>query len=238
MIHLCKTVECQGGDGIHCTSYDAVNSEALVDLGAYGRVSAWRLGVLTLRGLHSIARVLTSFWCCCRPRRRSLRRNPSRLPRQIQEQGVLRALDPDSESETEVVTDPCDAVRVGIALHGKQHALASEDCPDRAAPESTRLLEDDQALSDLGGSETARLCSHHSQLYMKCSVVSCYASVRRAHRGAPFCKRQLGETARSPSPARRSSLQSPHCPQLSDNNNNSKAALPKEVVGTMSQSSR
>ena len=123
MIHFCKQADCQGGEGLHCTAYDALDSEALVHLGAYGRVSAWRLGVLTLRGLHSIARMLTSVWCCCIPRRRHIRRSPARLPRQIQEQGVMRALGPDSESETEAVTDPCDAVRVGIALHGKQHAL-------------------------------------------------------------------------------------------------------------------
>ena len=105
--------------------------------------------------------------------------------------------------------DARDAVRVGIVLNGRQHALSSEECQDRAAPESTRLLEEDRALSDLAGSETARLCSHHSQLYMlscqgrKCSVVSCYSSVKGAHRGAPFCKRHLAETVRSPSPARK-----------------------------------
>ena len=175
-IHPCKVVDCQGGVGNHCTSCAAVDSEALVDLGAYGRVSAWRIGVLALRGLHSIARLLTST-CCCSRRWRPLRRPTTLRPRQIQEQGVLRSLDPDSESETELILDPCDAVRVRIALHGKQHALSSEECQDRAAPEGTRLLEEDQALSDLGGSDTARLCSHHSQLYMlscqgrKCSVV-------------------------------------------------------------------
>ena len=44
--HLCKAAECHGGDGLHCTAYDALDAEALVDLGTYGRVSAWRLGVL------------------------------------------------------------------------------------------------------------------------------------------------------------------------------------------------
>ena len=37
----------------------------------------------------------------------------------------------------------------------------------------------------------------------KCSVVSCYSAVKGAHRGAPFCRRHLAETARSPSPARK-----------------------------------
>ena len=156
--------------------------------------------MLALCRLHSIARLLTSA-CCCSRRRRAPRRLAALRPRQIQEQGVLRSLDPDSESETEVIHDPCDAVRVGIALHRKQQALSSEDCQDRAAPEGARLLEEDQALSDLGGSDTARLCSHHSQLSMlscqgrKCSVVSCYSSVRDVRRGAPFCKRHLAEAA-------------------------------------------
>ena len=53
-IHMCKVVACQGGEGLHCTSYDAVDAEALVDLGAYGKVSAWRIGVLALPGLYSL----------------------------------------------------------------------------------------------------------------------------------------------------------------------------------------
>ena len=36
MIHLCKAAECQAGDGLHCTSYDSADAEALVDLGAEG----------------------------------------------------------------------------------------------------------------------------------------------------------------------------------------------------------
>ena len=92
-----------------------------MDLGAYGRVSAWRLGRLTLRGLHSIARLFT-LTNCCGWRRRIQCRTANLQPRQIQEQGVLRSLDPDSESETEFIHDPCDAVRVAIALHGKQAA--------------------------------------------------------------------------------------------------------------------
>ena len=102
--------------------------------------------------------------------------------------------------------NPCEADRIGLVLQGKQHDLAPEGCQDRAAPEPTRLLEPDQQLSDLGGKETASLCSHHSQLYMlacqgrKCSVVSCYAAVKGAHNGAPFCKRHLTEASRRPSP--------------------------------------
>ena len=77
--------------------------------------------------------------------------------RQIQDQGVLRALDPDSEFENEVVVNPCEAGRIGLILQGKQHALAPEGCQDGAAPEPTCLLETDQQLSDLGGRETASL---------------------------------------------------------------------------------
>ena len=192
-MHLCKLADCQGGEGLHCTSYNAVDAEALVDLGAYGKVSAWCLGVLVFRGLHSLTRIFAALCRSCRGRRRPQRHSSAQALRQIHERVVLRSLDPDSESEIEAVLDACDAaVRVGIALHGKQHALSSEECQHRAAPESIRLLEEDRALSYLAGSETARLCSHHSQLYMlscqgrKCSVVSCYASVKGAHRGAPF----------------------------------------------------
>ena len=130
--------------------------------------------------------------------------------RQIQDQGVLRSLDPDSESEAEVLEDPCQAVQVGLELHGTVKALAVDDCTDRAdraAAEATRLLEKDAELSDLGGAQTARLCNHHSQLYMmscqgrKCSVLSCYGAVHGAHRGAPLCRKHLAETARSLSPS-------------------------------------
>ena len=48
-VHLCQLADCQGGEGLHCTSYDAVDAEALVDL---GKVSAWRLGVLALSPDH------------------------------------------------------------------------------------------------------------------------------------------------------------------------------------------
>ena len=41
-VHLCRGIDCQGGPGLHCASYAAVDAEALVDLGAYDRVSAWR----------------------------------------------------------------------------------------------------------------------------------------------------------------------------------------------------
>ena len=111
-------------------------------------------------------------------------------PRQIQEQGVLRSLDPDSESEAEVIEDPCQAVQVGLELQGVVKVLAVEDCGDRAAAEPTRLLEKDRELSDLGGSQTARLCSHHSQMFLmscqgrECSVLSCYGAAHGAQRGA------------------------------------------------------
>ena len=96
----------------------------------------------------------------------------------MQDQGVIRTLDPDSESETEATADPCEAVLIGLELQGKPRALAPEGCEDRAASEPTRLLSEDLQLSDLSGRECARLCNHHSQVYMlscqgrKCSVVS------------------------------------------------------------------
>ena len=49
-------------------------------------------------------------------------------------------LDPDSESEAEVTSDPCEAVLVvGLGLQGKPRALAPDGCEDRAASEPTRL---------------------------------------------------------------------------------------------------
>ena len=134
-------------------------------------------------------------------------RRGSDLPtRQIHEEGVLRQLDPDSESENEAVTNPCEAERVGLILQGRQHALAPEGCQDKASQDPTHLLDEDKHLSDLGGRDVASLCNHHSQLYMlacqgrKCSVVSCFATAKGARNGAPFCKKHLAEAARSPSP--------------------------------------
>ena len=77
-------------------------------------------------------------------------------------------------------------------------------------------------LSDLSGRECARLCNHHSQLYMlscqgrKCSVVSCFCKVHGAHRGTPLCKKHLSETGRaqSPSPAPKSTGPKPEEPLL------------------------
>ena len=160
-LHLCREPDCQGGPGEHCTSYSAVDAESLVHHGAYGKVSAWRIGVLILRGLRSTVGWTARCFLCCGSRRRSrTRRFPQQHgARQIRDQGVLRALDPESESEIEVVHDPCESVRVGLPLNGKQHARASDDCQDRAAPEST-LLDEDRNLSDLGGSDAAKLCAH------------------------------------------------------------------------------
>ena len=198
-------LDCSNPASLHCKTHAAADSEALVDLGAYGRSGPWRAGVLLGRLGRRVLNLLRNgvSWfgrgpMACRPSRGS-------APRQIQEQGVLRALDP--ESEAEVVEDPCQAVQVGLELQGVTKALAVEDCSDRAASEPTRLLDQDQELSDLGGSSVARLCNHHSQLYMlscqgrKCSVLSCYGAVHGAHRGAPLCRKHLAETARSFSPA-------------------------------------
>ena len=207
-VHLCRQRECTHPAVLHCRCYAAVDSEALVDLGAYGRFSAWRASVLLARLSHMVIQFLL-FWIRWIWRGNAALRRPSGTgsgPRQIQERGVLRSLDPDSESEAEVLEDPCQAVQVGLELQGAVKALAVEDCTDRAATEPTRLLERDAELSDLGGSHTARLCNHHSQLYMvscqgrKCSVLSCYGAVHGAHWGAPLCRKHLAETARSLSP--------------------------------------
>ena len=172
--------------------------------------------MLCCRGTRTCKRsTARCFSCCCR-------RRATEAPRQIQDHGVSRALDPDSESEAEVVSDPCEAVLVGLELQGKPRALAPEGCEDRAASEPTRLLESDLQLSDLSGKECARLCNHHSQLYMlscqgrKCSVVSRFCKVHGAHRGTPLCKKHLSETGRaqSPSPPPKSTGPKPEEPLL------------------------
>ena len=56
----------------------------------------------------------TGLWTALR--RHPLSSRPS-ATRQIREQGVLRALDPDSESETEVVLNPCQASELFVAPH-------------------------------------------------------------------------------------------------------------------------
>ena len=156
-IHLCRSQDCSNPALLHCKAYyAAADSEALVDLGAYGRfgpgssLAVWAGGCSGSYVMES-----SSFG------RGPMARRPSRgsAPRQIQEQGVLRTLDPNSESEAEVVEDPCQAVQGGLELQGVTKALSVEDCNDRAASEPTRLLDRDQELSDLGGSSVARLWS-------------------------------------------------------------------------------
>ena len=120
---------------------------------------------------------------------------------------MIRPLDPDSESEAEQISDPCEAALIGLELQSKPRALAPEGCEDRAASEPTRLLVEDLQLSDLWGRDSARLCNHHSQLCMlscqgrKCSVFSYFNKVHGAHRGTPLCSKHLAETGRSNSPA-------------------------------------
>ena len=173
-----------------------------MELGAYDRFSAWRLGVLLWRSLYSLYSVLgkawRALWKAAPPQRG---RDPS--TRQIHEEGVLRLLDPDSESETGVVVNPCEAERVGLILQGRQHALAPEGCQDRASQDPTRLLDEDRHLSDLGGRDVTALCNHHSQLYVlacqgrKCRVLSCCATSSGARNGDPFCRKHLTEAASS-----------------------------------------
>ena len=199
-IHLCRSDDCTQPGAYHCKEFAAIDADSVIDLGAYGRLDGWRALVLFWRGLRSLKRLLHGFLLCCSCR--SCRRT-TEAPRQIQDQGVIRPLDPDSESEAEQISDPCEAVLIGLELQGKPRALAPEGCDDKAAAEPTRLLVDDLQLSD----ECARLCNHHSQLYMlscqgrKCSVISCFSKVHGAHKGTPLCSKHLAETGRSNSPA-------------------------------------
>ena len=53
---------------------------------------------------------------------------------------------------------------------------------DRAAVDPTRLLECDRELSVLGGSSTAHLCNHHSQLYLiSCQVLMLHTGLTWEH---------------------------------------------------------
>lgn len=116
-IHLCRDQHCpleqQPTPGLHCKAYAVVDANSLVDLGAYAGWSTRRVVVLCARltrwfwtGLWTIC-LCTSGWFVWR---RLWRGDvPSRL---IQEGSTVRALDPESESEAEVVEDPCEAVLV------------------------------------------------------------------------------------------------------------------------------
>ena len=159
-IHLCRAEDCAQPGAYHCKEFAAIDADSVIDLGAYGRLDSWRALVLFCRGLRSLKRLLYGLlgYCSCR--------RTTEAPRHIQDQGVIRPLDPDSESEAEQIADPCEAVLIGLELQGKPRALAPEGCDDKAAAEPTRLSVDDLQLSDLGGRECARLCNHHSQLYM------------------------------------------------------------------------
>ena len=123
-VHLCRSADCSNPTALHCRAYAAVDSEALVDLGAYGRFGPWRAGVLL--GLAAGLFKRSLLWVSRGP----MARRPSRggAARQIQQQGVLRALHPQSESEAEVVEDPYQAVQVGHELQGVVKALAVQSC--------------------------------------------------------------------------------------------------------------
>ena len=61
-VHPCRKSDCQGGPGVHCACFAAVDAESLVDLGAYDRLTAWRLGVLLWRSIYSIGSALRRWW--------------------------------------------------------------------------------------------------------------------------------------------------------------------------------
>ena len=84
----------EGLEFIACAS--AVDAESSVDLEAYNRLTAWRLGVLTWQSLYAIDAAFRRWWrimgtSCWPPSW-----GGSNLPaRQIHEEGVLRQLDPE-----------------------------------------------------------------------------------------------------------------------------------------------
>lgn len=119
--------------------------------------------------------------------------------RTIQEGQATRVLDPESESEAELLDDPCEAVLVGLEHGGKPRALATDPCNDQSTGTAVRLLESDRTLSDVRGRATVRLCDHHRQLYIaacsgrKCSVQTCYEKVDGARQGVALCIKHLSD---------------------------------------------
>lgn len=213
-IHLCRDQHCpleqQPTPGLHCKAYAVVDANSLVDLGAYAGWSTRRVVVLCARltrwfwtGLWTIC-LCTSGWFVWR---RLWRGDvPSRL---IQEGSTVRALDPESESEAEVVEDPCEAVLVGLEHGGKPRALTTDPCQDKASGGGVRLLERDRELSDIKRRASVRLCDHHRQLYVaacsgrKCSVLSCYETIEGARQGVPLCRQHLLEVGGGIRPPRK-----------------------------------
>ena len=106
---VCIFVDVSSVLSFHCSSFAACDAEALVDLGAYARMSAWRLFVLLGRGcLRGRACLRRCFRACCGSTRRA-----STSPRQMEERGVLRALDQDSEAEAKVSPDQASGTSSG-----------------------------------------------------------------------------------------------------------------------------
>lgn len=94
-----------------------------------------------------------------RPRKLWKGASPTRT---IQEGQVLRVLDPESESEAEIVDDPCEAVLVGLEHSAQPRALATDPRTDQATGPGARLLGSDRSLSDVkrkGHGQTLRSSS-------------------------------------------------------------------------------
>ena len=45
-IHLCRSEDCLQKGEFHCKAYAAIDADAVIDLGAYGRLNSWRMMVL------------------------------------------------------------------------------------------------------------------------------------------------------------------------------------------------
>lgn len=196
--------------GLHCKVYAAVDANSLIDLGAYAGWSTRRLAVLMGRWLRRMCQTLK--WIAYHLSGLSILKMLCRRPlppRTIQDGGLVRPLDPESESEAELIEDPCEAVMVGLEVGGKPRALASDPCTDQASGDNIRLLESDREMSDVGGRSTVRLCDHHRQLYTaacsgrKCSVLACFESVSGAKQGVPLCRQHLLEIGAGTKPSRK-----------------------------------
>ena len=109
-------------------------------------------------------------------------------------------------SEAEPEDNPCQAVKVGVALKRGMRPLAAGGCRDAAAADPLVLITEDGEASDLpkpaaGKNYTVWACEHHKQIYRslrlpdKCSCSTCYRQAVGHSAGVGLCLIHLGGEA-------------------------------------------
>ena len=149
VIHLCKQDGCTHSAGLHCSCYAAVDCEALVDLGAYGGFSAWRLGVLLARAGGALQRVLHRGCVWCRYKTAGSGDPWTRSPSQRRRSSMIPAKQHEWDSKCKGSTRPSHQRSVGTELLQSLLDFLNE---------TKNFL--------ISGEDHARLCNHHKQLYM------------------------------------------------------------------------